>query len=356
MERRLEQLQSQYDLHLNLNEDEITRLAEYLEQVKGDIVEMRDKLNRFKYQSEQAMQEEIGIKMDASIKKKTIISRIQSEHESYIEGMNKHHLNVVQQIHDDFDASLAEIQQNTEAAINQKVSGIDQSIRKVQRQIEIMKNSVQTIQKEEPAEDLQTTSRIQQAELERIKTLESSIKDKNKDRLSNLIKAKENLSRCVATLEDIEHEHRQTMDQYKTKLEALDSNYQQNVQTTMENHKHQLEAIARKVDTAEKAAQAIEKKINEDTSRHQERMIEMSQNVDQYRSNITSISYKTVQKKETKDLQNALSRVEEVRTLLSERETLLFQERKINDELKREISRLRDEAIIRQRRAALNIF
>ena len=95
--------------------------------------------------------------------------------------------------------------------------------------------------------------------------------------------------------------------------------------------------------------------IDEENSKHQEKMLEIGQNLDQYRSSINSLTSKPAQSKENKDFQNAILHLEELKALLTEREGILYQERSTNEALKKEINRLRDEALIIQRRAALNI-
>ncbi|KAK8871040.1 hypothetical protein M9Y10_008953 [Tritrichomonas musculus] len=356
MERRLEQIQSEFQQHVNINDDNIARLADYLEKVKSEIIEKKDQLNRFNYQTTQAIQYAQGKKRAELIQLNTTIARMKAEHQSYLQALSQHQAEVVQSINTDFEHSLSEVESYTQNKIIERVSEIEQSIKRVQKQIENMKITVQEAsQQEDSSDDLQNFSRIQNCEIEKIKNLENALKEKNKDRLASLLKAKKHLSNCVSTLEELEQEHSLKMEKFKTQLELIDSKYEQKLQADTETQRKKLEAVTKKLVNAENATDALQKKIDEENSKHQEKMLEIGQNLDQYRSSINSLTSKPAQSKENKDFQNAILHLEELKALLTEREGILYQERSTNEALKKEINRLRDEALIIQRRAALNI-
>ncbi|OHT06055.1 hypothetical protein TRFO_05705 [Tritrichomonas foetus] len=354
MERRLEQLQSQFQQHVNLNDDEIARLADYLNQVKAEIVEVKDSINRFNIQSTQATHDVIGQQRCEKAQRGTRIAKLNSEHQSYIQALQQHHSNIIQQIHDDFEHSLSEVEQYAENQIIDKINAIENNIKKTKYQIEKIKVSFEE-SKTEPAEDVDNITRIQNCELVSIKNLENALKEKNKDRLANLVKAKKHLASCVQTLEELEQDHTIKMEKLKTQLEIVDSKYDQKLQSDMEQQKRKLDQLRKKVKAAEKGAEDLQKKINEDTAKQQEKLTEMTMNSDQYRFDINSISMKSITRKENKDLQNAILNLEEMRAQLAQKENVLYQERNTNGALKKEINRLRDEALIAQRRSALNL-
>lgn len=356
MERRLEQIQSKFQQQVNINDDEIARLADYLEGVKAEIVEAKDKLNRFNYQSTQALQYAHGKKKIEHIQLSTTIARMKAEHQSYIQALSQNQAEVVQSINADFEHSLSEMESYTQSKIVEKVTSIDQSIQKVQKQIENFKASLQEAAlQEESSDDMQNLTRVQNAEVERIKNLENALKEKNKERLASLLKAKKNLSNCVSTLEELEQEHSLKMEKFKTQLELIDSKYEQKLQADSEAQRRKLDTLNKKLLNAESQTEALQKKIDEENAKHQEKMLEIGQNLDQYRSSINAFTSKQAQSKENKDFQNAVLHLEELKNLLSEREGILYQERSTNEALKKEINRLRDEALIMQRRTALNI-
>ena len=354
MERRLQQLQNQFQQHISLNDDEIARLADYLNSVRAEVVEMKDKINRFNMQSTQAKQTEIGQQRCDRAQHETRIAKLNAEHQSYIHALQQHQANIVQQINEDFERSLAEVEQFAENQILEKKNQYENNIQRIQKQIERVRASAEEA-KIEPTDELDGFNRIQNAEMERIKNLENALKEKNKDRLQSLVRAKKHLESCVQTLEELEQEHTIKVDQLKAQLEIVDQKYEQKLQSDIEQNRKKLEALKKKVENAERSAEQLQKKINEDTIKQQEKMAEMSLSGDQYRLDINSMSMKSIPRKENKDLQNAILHLEELKGELSQRESVLYNERATNGALKKEINRLRDEALIAQRRAALNL-
>lgn len=356
MERRLEQIQSKYQQHVNLNDDEIARLADYLEGVKAEIVETKDKLNRFNYQSTQALQYAHGKKKVEQIQLNTIIARMKADHQSLIQALSQNQAEIVQSINADFEHSLSEMESYSQNKIIEKVTSIDQSIKKIQKQMENFKIAMQeSASQEDSSDDMQNITRVQNAEIERIKNLENALKEKNKERLGNLMKAKKHLSSCVSTLEELEQEHTLKMEKFKTQLELIDSKYEQKLQADTEVQRKKLDALNKKLMNAENQTEILQKKIDDENAKHQEKMLEIGQNLDQYRSSINSLTSKPAQSKENKEFQQAILNLDELKIILSEREGVLYQERATNEALKKEINRLRDEALIMQRRTALNI-
>jgi len=186
--------------------------------------------------------------------------------------------------------------------------------------------------------------------------LESALRDKNQDRLASLTILRQQLSDCVSTLEDLEQSHSVKIDKLRSQLQMIDDKYDQKVSTETDKHERQIKVVKKKIGDVAKQVERIEGEVAKFRNEHSAQMLEMTRARDQVRMELQMVAAKDPPSRAeiTTSLQTQ-TQFEDLKSELVKKERALDAEREQNAALKREIARLRTNARIAQRRAALNL-
>lgn len=355
-DHRLEQFKAKLQQHININDDEIARLADYLNSVKTEIIEYRDKMNRFRLQADQAQQDSVGRRKRQKAQVESKVAKLVADHHIFIQELNDRNQKELDEIQKDYETSMAQIDDWAQNQVNNKVNPVENEINKVKRQMELVKTS----HDEDPEDDaLYYLETGQQLELEKIHNLESELRDRNKDRLAQLLNAKNQLASCVSTLEDLEHAHTSKMDKLRSSLEMIDKKYDSKLESTEKDHERKTKQLKKKLNDLNTQISKLQTSIKKVQSEYTQQMFDASKTNDQIKLSLhastaskPSLSHSQSQVTET---QNVTLQLDQLRARLAESENVLIEERNCNEALKREISRLRDESKIASRRMQLNL-
>jgi chromosome segregation ATPase len=167
---------------------------------------------------------------------------------------------------------------------------------------------------------------------------------------------KQQLTDCVSTLEQLDHAHSIKIDQFKSKLELVEEKYRKKLTADTEKHRREVRSTRRKIGDVERRVDGVEKEVKKLQQEHLGQMLEVSQSRDEIKMELKAVSAKVAPSR--KEISMALQlqeKLDQLKDDLQEKERILQEERNNNQGLKRETSRLRDEARIAQRRAALNL-
>lgn len=359
LDRRLEAFQAKVQQEIDIQDDEIARLTDYLNCIKAETLEVKDSLIRFKTQSEQDMHHRKGKRQCKKANLLAKAARMKCEHHTLIQDLEESHATKVEQMNDDFEKMLEEVSVWAEKLGNEKIKPVVSQIARVEKLLEEARNEeVEVAQRgEENTDEIDFLASTHELDSERIMRLETSLKEKNQDRLRALTSMKQQLSECVATLEDLEQAHSVKMDKLKTKLALVDTKYEQKLKSDTETHRRQMNSQKRKVADAESRTAEIQKLIDKMEKQHSVQMQEASQVNVRMRMDMRAMTRKpAASRKEVSDSLKKETEVRQMRTELEKRERILLEERENNDRLKREVSRIKDEIRIAERRAALNLL
>lgn len=357
LDYRLEQFQSKLQQHLNINDDEIARLADYLNSVNSEIVDYKDKLNRFRLQSDQALQDSLGRRKRQKAQLESKIAKMNSDHHQFIQELNNRNQKELEEIQKDYETSMNHVDEWAQNKTDIKLQPVENEINKIKRQIELVKSQ----HEEEPEDDaLYYLETGQQLELEKIHNLESELRDKNKDRLAQLLNAKNQLSQCVSTLEELERAHTTNMDKLRTSLEIIDNKYENKLKSIESNHEKKTKQLKEKLGELEAQNTKFQSSIKKTQAEYTQQMFDASKTNDQMKlalhATTASKSSFSQSQNQVTETQNISVQLDNLRSHLSSRENVLIDERNCNEALKREIGRLRDESRIASRRSKLNII
>jgi chromosome segregation ATPase len=154
----------------------------------------------------------------------------------------------------------------------------------------------------------------------------------------------------------LDQAHSIQIDKLKSKLETVEAKYQKKVGPDTAKHRREIVSAQRKLVEIDRQNEEIEKEITGAQMRHFQEMLVVSQSRDHLRMDLGAVSAREApsRKEITASLQSE-AQLQKLRDDLADREGILEDERKRNEILKREIGRLRNEARIAQRRAALSL-
>jgi hypothetical protein len=255
----------------------------------------------------------------------------------------------------EFEQALEDIGSWAETIAKDKVGPVNANIERTEQQIAKMKTQTVPIERD-PVEEREELGHARAVEAEQIRFLEVALRDKNRDRLTSLLEMRQQLTDCVATLEQLDRAHSVRIDELKAKIEAVDERYQKELTRETEKHKRDVTPVKRKLEETERRALAAQKEVTKLQQDHLGQVLEVGQSRDEIRMELRAVSSRPAPSRKDVSLTFQLqAKFEEKKEELARREGVLQDERRINQAIKREVSRLRDEARIAHRRAALNV-
>lgn len=352
-ERRMEQFRTKVQQHINLADDEISRLTSYLSTIKGDILEANDKLNRLQLRLIQTSQEQSGTSKRQQAALNTKISRIKAAYNKRLQEMNAEHAEETSKLQKNFQKAIDEIHGTLKAKVEQETAPTNELIKQTKAKLQAMQNTFGVSDKIRDDDALEDIKSIQEVEISQQKQLEKAIQKRTQERLDSLLQAKSRLADCVATIDEMERNHETQMNSYKLKLEALDAQYQNKVKRENERQTKSIEALKRKLSESEKRNFSLQRTIHKIEHHHKMQLDATVREGDNLQYSIKTQEVQTqIQLKENDKLKNLMGKLQLLKNKLETRENELINERTDNESLKREINRLKHESQIAKRRQA----
>lgn len=269
MERQCEMIQYKIQQQLILQSDEIDRLNKYLIHLKSEIISSRDKLQILNNQISQAKQFDNGYKQKIKSSQEAIMSQLILAHHKKIQELRMDQEKQIEEIQNDFCQTLEQISQNQDKFTSEEFVSLQQSIHDTKARISSL--SLMTVaaanKTEEPIDT--TTLDIQR---DRIQALQDMLMAKNFERDESLKQSKKQLTVCVETLEEIEHNYEMNILHLHKELETLDIKHKIEVDKLKENHSHRMSILTRKSDEAKRKSQAVQKSYDRIISKNRNAM------------------------------------------------------------------------------------
>jgi hypothetical protein len=355
--RRLDQFQSKVQQRIVLADDEIGRCQEYLDALGAEIAEYEDRQRKLQIQSEQRLQERFGQKQKRQLTKRMQAAAMASAHNATLAELAERHRDEYDSLHQDFELQLSDLQKYLQQRIDQKVGPIDEKIGKASASIAKLREQITEAAKHaDTAEDLDI-QKAQQMECERTRVLEQTLQDSNKERLNELLQARQDLGECVRTLEELEEKHETEMGSMKQRLETQTMMYEEKFRVAAENHNKRTDALRRRVQEAETKARHSHmalKRLEKHFSRELSQVVTENEQLKRDMANVTTSEIN--KRRSENEIQEADAELQKVIRDLQNRDELLAKAREDSQRMKREVARINHEAAIAKRRAALNLI
>jgi chromosome segregation ATPase len=352
-DRQMEQFQNRVQQNINLADDEIARLTNYLSMLHADIADVQDQLTRANMKNTQLSQEQSGREKRSYANAETVIARLRAEHHIFMRSVQERQTQEINGLHHSFEEAITGIERMSMQKITAKVGPVEGMITQAKGDHKRIQDSIGAAAKSLESDALIDLRELQTVENRQQRRLEATIQNRTQDRLDSLIQAKGRLSDCVATLEEMERNHASRMATFKTRLETMDARYRQKIQRDTERHNRMTEGINRKISEFDNRGNALQKTAAK-IERHHKGQIETAVRQGEYvKADVLAAEARSqASSKEAVKVQQWTVRLQELKQKLESRENELAQARNDNDGMKRELARLQHEARIAKRTAA----
>jgi chromosome segregation ATPase len=349
-DRQMEQFQNKVQQNINLADDEIARLSNYLSILQADIADVQDQLTRANIKNNQLSQEQSGRDIRSHANAETVIARLRSEHHSFMQGLQDRQSQEINALHHSFEEAITGLEKMSMQKIATKVGPIEGMIHQAKGDHKRIQDSIGAAEQSLQADALTDLRELQTVEHRQQQRLETTVQARTQERLESLIQAKGRLSDCVATLEEMERNHASRMATFKTRLETMDARYREKIQRDTERHNRMTAGVKRKITEFDNRGNALQKTASK-IERHHKLQIETAVRDGEYvKADVLAAEARTqASSQESAKVQQWTARLEELKQKLQMRENELLQARNQNDGMKREVARLQHEARIAKR-------
>lgn len=369
-QRKLEQFQAKVQQNLELADDEIDRLSQYLNSLKMEILDSQDQIHRYEVQFIQDKNEKSGNEIKKASKKDAALARLESDHHSAVVKLSKEHIKHMNALRDDFEKSMASISENSEKKPDKELQLLDLEIKKMESKVtranerltgisqitfdnsEDEENESKTHDDDEESTYLRQSLQLQK---QKIKYLQSNIKQRDNERLEALQDAKNQLAHAVSTLENLESQYLTKMNNYKETLEKMDKKYQKDITTLENGQKKVLLPVQKTLIKYNQRIKEIRKQIKKTEELQQKKLLDLAEKRNTLVSQYVSISSKSVESPNTEESHEVSRQFDAMKAVLLQKEEELSQARAENQNIKREIGRIKHELKMAKRRAALGL-
>ena len=367
--RKLEQFQAKVQQSIELADDEIERLKNYLNSVKIEILDLRDQKTRYEQQYQQDQHEKKGQIIKEMSKKDAQLAKIEAEHHAAVLDLNKAHQTRIDMMNSDFDKSLKEIEEDSNKKSERELkkyddlaSRLEEQIKRAAKRLNNEKDSSKYDESDSDDEELNPEEDENKymmdtlnIEEQKIKALQDSIKQRDQERLQALNKSKKQLNDAVNALETLEKAHVQKMDNYKKAIETLDDKYKKSISSLTNGQKKQLMPGKKRIAAAEKHIQQLQQQISKTEEQQNVKLLSLTDKRDRLKQEFVSVTSKTIEKPSFEEAHEAERQADGLRKQLEKKENELLAARSENQAIKRELGRLKHITRVSKRRSALGI-
>ena len=351
IERRAEKLRHSIQQQINLADDELDRLQNYFNNLKSEICQVNERIKTIRHSIKRRKDSKDNLFKCSEAQKRAIIAQLSAQHFQNIQKVDLQHSESIQSLQIEFEQQLDNIQLVHNNKIQQKISLIEKEIDKTRT---ILLNSKKNQVTEEDFEFDENNQEIKNVALSRIITLENAIKAQNKDRTKSLQRLKSQLFECITSLEDSDMNQKRKVEQVIGAINQCDMNYQEKLKKLTRNHSRVIGDLKRKLNDAEKKSIIYSKSIQRTNAQFDEKISSLSKEREYLSKDFDQIN-NNIKKSNKYDIIEITKKLNQLQQNLSTSEDNLYRERTINENLKREIFRIKSEQKISKRRRILNI-
>ena len=339
--RHNDQLQFKIQQSINLADDEINRLKNYLLILEAKKKEAQQRIGQLK---------SIILKKNASAKYKKAninrsiaITKLQAEHNQILKQLYQKY----QEEMNNLQLSFIKITNDNQA--KWKTNVLERSI-PYDNQISLLKSKhdklifMKTSTLDEEKKIMNDGGDVRKIQNQRIQYLEKCVSQKNIERYQNLRNAKNRLAETVSIIESHEKDYQTKIASYEKAIERLDAHYQGQLQRETNKGKQTIEFLARKVERAEKKANMYEKSIHQIEQHSKAQLSEAQKEALQQQSLQQKLSLTQSEDEKSKnDAESLQKQLNNLQDNLKSLEIKLLSLRSQNETYKREIGRIKHE-------------
>ena len=359
--KRCEIFKRKVEQNLMVADTQIGQLKDYKLTLDAEIIELKDKLYRLKNHIDQEKEFKNGEKQKRQITKQSKLAQMNSEYQAQVLNMQKQQALLVEAMQKDFEASLDKVQKNgqneslkLEKTYNQQITLLENQLDKTHDSIDQTKSSSDI---ERYAEE--ESNAIMQ---ERIEQLQQQVKEKQEERAKNLQISRDKLQSCVNKIEEDGKAHQDKIDDLKQQLQKLEENFNDKVKQLKDEYQRTIPKLKKKVKDKQVKYNKIKKEVHNFKETHGEELNKLLQETYKMQSDLSYYQRMSVYQTQTLTMKNDVDiqqNIEmnemygELQRELKAKEDQLLKEQNLNNDLKRNISRLQFEKKYAKKKALL---
>ena len=354
LQRRCADFKRKLEQNLMIADTQISQLKEYYASVQSEIVEMKDRIARNENKRQQLIELKEGRKIKRQIEAKSRFVNLQEEHQATLAQIHKEEADEIEALQADFEENLKRIQDNDKKNIDDLEKQYNKKILEMEKQISKLEEDNRKLAEEEDNEEINNEDNENYILEERIAQLEEQINAKQEERANNLLLSKEKLTQCVNRIEDDEAEHKKNLEERKAKLQAIDEDFKEKVQVIKEDYKNTVPKLKKAIKVKQVEYKKLKQKMSETKMLHDSELSKLVSQSDNVKEELSHYQYTMRPSQMSSRIDSSIDiKLEELKRAVSEKENILLNEQNENNDLKRNISRLRFERRLAKKKQQL---
>ena len=328
--KRLRTVISSTQQQIDLLDDEIERQTAYLNALRGEIAKLSDETERLDGVLVTSSTMTEGDRLRKQLSNSTRLNLLLARHNNTLLEMKKAHVQKVNEL----TSKTQQLPMNPKG---------EEKIAELERQIQIEKEKIEKF-RIPAADDREAIEFIDSGENRSPESIKYAIREQNADFLTKITQMKDHLNQCMDLLERLNGNHKYKVNKLLQTLDSMNQKHQSTVENMNTKHLQTTQTLQQKLTGLSTNYQTI--KVNLDALRtNRSKQLSEAMNEVEYLQLIcsSSLSQKQVQASTIEDTPV------DWRIQMNEKQQLFLDLQRKNQELKREIRRIKQSAILERR-------
>lgn len=237
LDRQADTIQFRVQQHLSLYDDEIERLSSVLNGVKTRILESRQQIRELDAQMIEAREYQGGALKRKQVGISTSLAKVKSRHHYELQQLQTVQTAEIEMEQAEFEAGMERLTESANANLAESTSDFDMEIAKLRRELAGYLDSSAKIEQHEEAVESDMEAHVVTVNYAVIDELHQIVEQRNAERYQNLQQSKEKLTLCIDTLDQMSRAHALAVEERRNAMRAIEQKYESDLQSVEERHR-----------------------------------------------------------------------------------------------------------------------
>ncbi|KAK8888712.1 hypothetical protein M9Y10_033446 [Tritrichomonas musculus] len=351
-DRQIQSFQFKIQQKLTLWDEEIERLSNRLNMTKSQIHYEKQRIEQLDREISNAIEYKDGEARQKTASFNAIIARAKANYHAQLQSMQTQHMEEITQLQNDFEMQLKRFPKMNDTNASSSIKSVEDEIEKYKQKIDSYKTQTIKIQQENAKYEAELSNgpdgtidgESLAIDFAPIEKLQNTIQQRQEERFANLKQSKEKLAQCIDILETMTKDHTRNVNEKQQKIHEIEEDYNRKLGNIEEKHQTCMKGLKIQLLEAEKRTRALLRAAKHLGSTNQKQMLETIHELDVMKEKTLEITDNEVLEGDEKSQRQQLKKeINKLKRVLKHRDDDLLQLQEDNQELKREIWRLRHE-------------
>ena len=351
LNRQVQSFQFKIQQKLILYDEEIERLSNRLNMTKSQVHTEKERIDQLDREISNAHEYK-----DGELRRKTatfnaLLAQAKANYHSQLQAIQSQHMEEITELQNDFEAQLQRFPKTNDANTISSMKQIEDQIEQYREKIESYKTQTIKMQKENEKYESSFANPDESIDGENlaidfspIEKLQNLIRQRQAERYDNLTQSKQKLSQCIELLETMTNDHLRNISEKQQQIREIEEDYNLNLQRIEEKHRTSMELLKVQLSETEKRTRILLRAAKHLGSTNHKQMMEAIHELDVKKQKSFEITDKDVLEGDERMQRETLKKeINKLKRVLKRREDELQQLQLDNQEIKREIWRLKHE-------------